>query len=272
MKLTAPTAKPIQLDAIRPNLGVELAYKKKLQALIDEMNRSIVYWVRAAWRKSPPVASMAQDRKRGPLSDLSDTMVRLGRHWQRRFDALAPELAEVFMYGATKHTDAAMMSSLKRAGFAVQFKPTRASMEGFEAILAENVGLIKTISSQHFQTIEGDVWRAVAGGYDVKELTDTLQRRYGVTRTRAAFIASDQTNKAKATIEQVRRLELGITQAVWVHSGAGREPRESHVTAGRDKLLFDLAKGAYIDGKWILPGTEINCRCISRAVVPGFED
>lgn len=275
MKLTAPSKKPIKLDAIHANLGVEAAYRKKLQALIEEMNRSVLYWVRAAWKKDPPQASMAQDDARygtRAFVDLRRTMERLGRHWQRRFDALAPELAEVFVNGATSTTDAAMMASLKRAGFTVPFRMTLAAKEGYQAVLQENVGLIKSIPQEYLTRVQGDVWRAVSGGYDLQKLTDTLQSRYGVTHKRAAFIARDQSNKAKAVIENVRRQELGITQAIWQHSGGGKEPRPDHVKAGQDKLVFDLNKGAYIGGKWILPGTEINCRCTSRAIIPGFED
>jgi len=80
-----------------------------------------------------------------------------------------------------------------------------------------------------------------------------------MTHRRAALIARDQSSKASAVIENTRRKELGITQAIWQHSGGGHVPRPLHVKAGRDKLVFDLDKGAYIDGKWILPGTEINC-------------
>ena len=85
---------------------------------------------------------------------------------------------------------------------------------------------------------------------------------------RAAFIARDQTNKAKAAIEKARWQELGITEAIWMHSHAGKEPRPSHVAANGKRL--NVNKGMYLDGKWVQPGEEINCRCTSRAVIKGF--
>lgn len=267
-KLVAPTKKAIKLDPIRPNAGIEASYRKKLQALITEMSQSVIYWTRAAWNKSPPLASMAQDK--AAFDDLRRIMIRLAKHWQRRFDDLGPELAKVFVNGATAHTDAAFTASLKNAGFAVKFSPTQASMEGYQAVLAENVRLIRSIPAEHLKAVEGDVWRAVSGGYDLKKLTDTLQERYGVTHKRAAFIARDQSNKAKAVIENVRRQELGITQAFWQHSGAGKEPRPSHVEANGKP--FNLDKGMLLDNEWVLPGEAINCRCTSRAIIPGFED
>lgn len=269
MKLTAPTSKPIKLPAIHANAGIEAAYRKKLQALIADMSHSFIYWTCATWNKNPPLSSMANDDN-APFVDLRRTMERLGRHWQRRFDDLAPELAKIFVNGATAHTDSAMMASLKNAGFTVQFKMTKATSEGYQAVLAENVGLIRSISAEYLHDVQGHVWQAVKSGYDLKTLADTLQDRYGVTHKRAAFIARDQSNKAKAVIENIRRKELGITTAIWQHSGGGKEPRHSHVEASGK--TFELDKGMYLDGEWLLPGEAINCRCTSRAVIPGFED
>lgn len=274
-KLVSTTKKPVKLDAIHPNEGVEAAYRKKLQALAAEMSKSFIYWTRAAWKKDDPV--MAQDRHprhipntSGAVVDLRKTMQRLGKHWQDRFDSLSNELAEVFVSGATATTDAAMMAALQRAGFTVKFQMTQAAREGYQAVLQENVGLIKSIASEYLTEVQGDVWRAVSQGYDLQALTNKLQESYGVTHRRAAFIARDQSNKAKAVIENVRRQELGITTAIWQHSGAGKEPRPSHVAANGKP--FELAKGMFLDGEWVLPGQAINCRCTSRAVIPGFED
>jgi SPP1 gp7 family putative phage head morphogenesis protein len=271
-KLVSPTKKPIKLKSIRPNAGIEAAYRSKLQALVDEMSRSFIYWTRATWKKNPPLSSMAQDKQGShtPIIDLRRTMERLGRHWQRKFDDLAPDLAKVFVNGATAHTDAAFMAALKDAGFAVKFSMTRAASEGYQAVLVENVGLIRSISAEYLHDVQGHVWQAVKSGYDLEMLTNTLQSRYGVTHKRAAFIARDQSSKAKAVIENVRRQELGIAQAIWQHSGAGREPRPSHVAA--NGKAFDLDKGMLLDGEWVLPGQAINCRCTSRAIIPGFED
>lgn len=270
-KLVAPTAKPIKLTPIHANLGIEAAYRKKLQALIAEMSNSTIYWTRAAWKKAPPISSIAQDRGRGlPIIDLRRTMERLARHWQRRFDDLAPELAKVFVDGATSTTDAAMMASLKNAGFTVRFQMTQAAKEGYQAVLAENVGLIKSIPAEYLLDVQQKVWGAVKSGYDLETLTKGLQADYGVSFRRASLIARDQSNKAKAVIEQIRRQELGIEEADWQHSGGGKEPRKSHVEANGKR--FKLAKGMLIDGEYIMPGYLINCRCTSRAIIPGFED
>ena len=273
------------LRPVHPNAGIEAAYRKRLDVLIAEMNRSLVHWLSAAYRANEP--EMAQDappdaggheprpeqpRRRSPAMAMRYRMRRLTRQWQTRFDEAAPDLAKYFATAAAQRSDATLKSILKKAGFTVQFKLTRTANDVLQATIAENVALIKSIASQHLTQVEGAVMRSVQAGRDLATLAGELEHQYGVTRRRAAFIARDQNNKATATIQRVRQVELGITEAIWVHSGGGREPRPTHLKAGRDRQRYEISKG-WLDpavGKLILPGELPNCRCVARAVVPGF--
>ena len=71
---------------------------------------------------------------------------------------------------------------------------------------------------------------------------------------------------------RARQLELGLDEAEWVHSGAGKHPRPTHAQAGRERVRFKVSEGWFDPplGKRIWPGTEPNCHCLSRAVVRGF--
>jgi len=113
--------------------------------------------------------------------------------------------------------------------------------------------------------------RSVAAGGDLHQLVGDLQREYGVTRRRAELIARDQNNKASAVMTRIRQQEVGIDEAIWVHAGAAKHPRPSHVKAGKDRLRYKISEGALIDGEYIWPGEKINCGCIGRPVVEGFE-
>ncbi|ELV4297825.1 phage head morphogenesis protein, partial [Salmonella enterica] len=93
--------------------------------------------------------------------------------------------------------------------------------------------------------------------------------RYGITRRRAALIARDQNNKATSVMQSARQRSVGITEGIWRHSRAGKTWRPSHVKANGKR--FDLRKGMFLDGKWVLPGEEINCKCGWEAVISGLE-
>lgn len=260
MKLSAPSDKDVILKPIQPNLGVEAAYRKSLKKLLREMRADVQGLLERHYPKG-----IAQDS----LTDgLQAALSALLRYWLARLDKLAPQIAEIFANQSASHTEKAFQTALREAGFTVRFRATAQQQTALQAVLGGNVSLIRSIGQQYLNRVEESVWRSVNAGYDMAQLTRELRKDYGISERRATFIARDQTNKAKAAIEKARRQELGITEAIWMHSHAGKEPRPSHVAANGKR--FDVSKGMYLDGKWVQPGTEPNCRCTSRSVIKGF--
>jgi SPP1 gp7 family putative phage head morphogenesis protein len=324
------------LRPVRPNSGIEADYRRALQALIEEMHRSVTRWVIAAYRAHEPV--MAQDAPpferltqaqidrlrqlaeggdpelKGPrqpvielerkgfirlvpipqrregelvyeLTEAGESIARtlitpaarlravtrnLARRWQQRFDEAAPKLAEHFAKAAAQRSAAGLKTILRDGGFSVRMIMTPAMADVLDATVAQNVALIKTIPQRYHAEIEGLVMRSVQTGRDLATLTKDLQERYGVARRRAALIARDQNNKATSALTHARQVDLGITQAVWQHSHAGKEPRPTHVKMSGK--TYDVRKGMWdpAEQAFVFPGSLINCRCTSRPVVPGF--
>lgn len=257
--------KPKTVRAVHANRGIEAAYRKKLQALIDEMANSVEYWLKAAYRKAPPrMASLAQDAS--PASRIQKVLAELAKRWTQRFEETAPIIAEAYVKDMFKASDSAFRRALKDAGWAVEFKMTPTIRDALNASLAENVGLIRSIPEQYLGKVEGAVMRNYAVGRDLESMVKEIKSIYPVTNKRAAFIARDQSNKANSIVNRTRQLELGITEAIWMHSHAGKNPRPDHVKANGDK--YKIAEGCLISGEYIQPGYLINCRCTSRAVLP----
>lgn len=256
--------KPTTLKPILPNAGIEAAYRKKLESLVDEMNKSILYWISAAYKKKQP--ELAQDAS--PAVFLSQVMKQLAKRWQKKFDEAADKLAVHYSTDILKRSDGSLMTILKEAGFAIDFKLTRSQNDVLQACVNQNVSLIKSIPSQHFTEIEGVVQRSVAAGGDLFTLSKSLNYRFAVTKRRAALIARDQVRKTNADLSRARHLELGMTKGIWKHSHAGKQPRKSHQDA--DGKEFDIAEGCLIDGEHILPGVKINCRCFYRPIFTGI--
>lgn len=257
---------PQTLRAIHPNAGVEAWYRRQLDNQVREMQKSVVYWLTANYKASG--AAVAMDAS--PAVFMRDAMRKLAKRWEKSFDDIAQKLADRFATDAMKNTDVSLGSALKDAGFTVEFKMTSQMNNALQATISENVGLIRSIPEKYFAEVEGMVMRSVARGRDLGYLTEELQKRYGITRRRAAFIALDQNNKATSVMQIARQRSLGIEEAEWAHSGAGKEPRHSHVVAGRKKQRFRLEKGCYIDGEWIFPGQKPRCKCTHRVVIPGI--
>jgi uncharacterized protein with gpF-like domain len=166
------------------------------------------------------------------------------------------------------HTGAATMAKLK--GLTVQFQPGPAAVKAYRAVIAEYVGSIPNLRREDLKGIQEAVWSSVMKGGDMAALAKVLREQYGMSVADAASIARDQNRKATALIENVRRMELGITHAVWLHSHAVLNPRPSHKAFSGQ--IYELKTGAYLDGKYVWPGSEIGCMCLSRAIIPGVND
>lgn len=263
-RLVSPTGKPVLITATRPNAGLEARYRARLDAEIDALHKSLMRFVLATYRANVP--HMAMDAS--PAADLRDRMASLGRRWLSRFDTLGEDLGRYFATTVRDRSDAALKEALRKGGFTVAFRPTRAMNDVFQATLSEQVNLIKSVAAEHLSDVQGMVMRSVQAGRDVGSLAKDLEHSYGVTKRRAAFIAQSQNNIATATMTRVRQAELGITEAVWLHSAGGRVPRPEHVAASGK--TYDVAKGMFLEGKFTWPGVEPRCRCVSKSVVPGF--
>jgi SPP1 gp7 family putative phage head morphogenesis protein len=161
-----------------------------------------------------------------------------------------------------------MRMALREAGWSIEFTMTPAMRDAFEASLAENVGLIKSIPSQYLQEVEGIVMRNYAAGRDLKSMAAEIRARYHVAANRAVLISRDQSNKANAVVLRARQAELGIVESQWLHSHAGKTPRPTHVAMNGKRYL--ISKGMWDSAvqKWIFPSELIGCRCQGRSVLP----
>ena len=262
--------KDAPIKAIHPSAATRIKYEKRLTALIDEMAESVRYWLSASYRNNTPATvDLAQDASASTV--LQAAFDKLAARWLRRFDELAPKMADWFVGAAKTHVDGAWQTDLRRAGMTVRFKMTAAMRDAFNSVVDENIGLIKSIGSQHFEGVRVALTQAVQNGRDLGYLSDELQKRTGITKRRAVRIARDQANKSTAVMARTRALEMGITEARWVHSRGGKVPRPEHVAFSGQ--TFDLRTGHdFENGEGIVwPGTAINCRCISQPIIPGFD-
>jgi uncharacterized protein with gpF-like domain len=265
--------KPKILAPIQPNAGVRLWYYRELLSILEAAQFEILLELSLQLARQP--VRLAADA--APVAALDLTMKRWAKKWTLKFDSLATDVAKRFATRNFAMTDTAMMGALKKSGFTIAFKPTTASRQAYKAVVAENVGLIKNLPSQYVTSVQSAVWQSVNKGADMAALSQKLRENFDISAKRAALISTDQNNKAKAIIENTRRQQLGIKRAIWQHSSAGKEPRPTHLEM--NGKVFELSKGMFDPdangkgkGEWIWPGQLINCRCTSRAIIPGLDE
>lgn len=260
------------LAGIHPNAGLSADYQRRLDTLIDAMQRSTVYWITAAYNAKPPEMALDADYTGSPAVVMGKVMKRLSKKWQKKFNEASLNLASYFSQAFADRTDSQLQSALRKGGISVKFKPTRVMNDIIQANIGGNVSLIQSIPERYYTDIEGSVMRSVAQGRDIGGLTLELQKTYGITKRRAKLIAHHQNNLATGQMQKARQIEIGITKATWRHSHGGKVPRPSHVKAGADKLQYDVSEGAFIDDEYIFPGELVGCRCFSKPVISGYND
>lgn len=263
-----PKTSDTVLRPVHPNAGIAAAYQKRLETMIEQMHRSITYFISASYRQNTPI--MASDAS--PADALRKSMRELTKRWQSNFDKMSEQMAEYFAQAVEKRSSEALKKIMKDAGWTIQWRMTPAMQDVVDATVNQNVALIKSIPEQYLKSVEGAVMRSVQAGRDLGSLAKELEDTYGVTKRRAALIARTQNNLATASMNKVRALEAGLSKAVWVHSNGGKSKRASHVKASQEKVQFEISKGWYDPdvSQWIQPGQLINCKCFMRPVLKGF--
>lgn len=191
-----------------------------------------------------------------------------------------------------------MERQLRTRKFGIHFELTPEMRAIIQPEIAKNVSLLQDIPSQYFTEVEGLVMRAVAVGGDLKTLTDELHKRCGITLDRAGEIAMNQSHKINAVMSRVKQLEAGFTHAEWRWTKGGCakdhiwselrhewrrrssevnkknpsavEVRKSKAHMDFSGKIYEIAKGAHIDGEWIWPGQKDGCKCMSLPLPPDY--
>ena len=254
---------------LNPPDVVEAKFRAELDRMVERMQRVTVRELDKLYR-SPEAPTVAMD------ASFSSMAARLVRELTRRFTALfvdrAGGLAKAWAEGISRQSAVGLGQSLKDVSGGVTLKTdviSGAVADVVKASIKQNVALIKSIPREYFLEIEGEVMRSIQTGRGMADLQPFLEKRYGITKRRAALIARDQTSKATAAINRARMQGLGVKKFKWLHSMGGKEPRPLHKNVLNGNV-YSFDDPPVIDertGERGLPGVLINCRCRMLPVI-----
>lgn len=282
-KPTALRGKPLNHNAANA-----MRYEKELQALVAQMTAQCEREIRKLFEsetaveffdepsaiESPQVAQDASISSQARIltNKLTDTFTSL---FSRRSKMLAQRMID----NTDKASKSSLHSSLKELSGGLMIKTNimpGALGEALNAATYENVQLIKSISQQYLDGIQGAVMRSIQpGGNGLADLLPYLQSHKEITQKRAKNIAYDQTRKAFNVCNSERMKALGVKKFEWIHSGGGLHPRRDHVKMDGNIYSFDdlpvigVMYGSEVRG---IPGQLPNCRCSMAPVIEFDED
>nr|WP_256488360.1 minor capsid protein [Deinococcus sp. HSC-46F16] len=99
---------------------------------------------------------------------------------------------------------------------------------------------------------------AIRKGLDPDKAATLLEKRLGVSRSRAVLIATDQMLTAAANADRQRQRDMGVKEYVWRTVGDKKVRREHQLRNGR---RYAWATG----GEY--PGRAIRCRCRALPII-----
>ena len=235
--------------------------------MVTEMHESVTYWMKAGYRKRE--SEFVTDAS--PAAELAGRMRKLITRWRLNFRDLANDLADRFPSRMNTYTANSIQQLFKAKGYTVRMRGSKELVNVLSSLRYQQVSLIKSIAEQHLNRVDGIIQRGIIQGRDLGFITDELYKHYGITRKRAAFIATDQVRKATESLSTARAKALGVKQGRWIKRGGTNNPRESH--EAMDQKIYDLDKGMYDPavGRYVWPGSEPGCTCTFEIVIPELE-
>lgn len=138
------------------------------------------------------------------------------------------------------------------------------------ALMLETAQWVKTLRDEALESFTNNTLFAMSQGESLDTIVGKFSEVVSERKNHARFLARNQVQNYNAISTKIRAQNLGITQAIWRTAGDERV-RPSH--ADRDGKTFDLAEGLYssVDGKFLLVGTDYNCRCEQELIIPSEE-
>lgn len=137
--------------------------------------------------------------------------------------------------------------------------------------VSENVGLIRSIVEDRIPVIRNTLVKEITEGSQVQSIAKKLREQYGMTRSKAKFIAVDQVNKLNGQIDEYRQRSIGVKKYRWRNSGDERVRDNHRFYKGKplDGQVFswDDPPAVGAKGERLHPKRDYRCRCWAEPVL-----
>jgi len=149
--------------------------------------------------------------------------------------------------------------------------PAMIAQEGtgpqINALIMETQKWVEKNLDDNLAYFANNTLRMMADGATYDELIEGYDKESVKQVNQSRFIARNQLSSFNGLSNKIRYQKLGITQAIWQTS---RDERVRPAHEDRHGKTYELSKGLYSskDGQWLQPGTDFNCRCTSKAIIP----
>lgn len=273
-----------------PSAAIDDWYDKQLKTFIDAMSDDYKSEISALMETPSVERHYARDASL-PMGRFERLFERLYKKWAGRLSTFMEKTSRTCAVKVDQHSFTTVSSSLKAIGMKEPKDIKKSEWETQMGLYVnENIALIKSITQEFHSGIEKATWNSLTSKEGTEQgaygISNYIYEHTKATKKRAEFIAMDQTKKLYSVLNNARMEQNGLDRFQWMHSSAGKTPRQCHIdwngryflTKGGPAELYEIKE----DGKIIevtvgydgcrkadigKPGYPINCRCRARPVL-----
>jgi SPP1 gp7 family putative phage head morphogenesis protein len=262
-EINLSTQKSKTMRQVNIPVASAISYNAELQKLVNAIRKDINSIV------LPMIKALEQQyTSDGWAIDISTVLGNLRGKW------MSPEYVNVYAKAAdkfVKSVNAQNQRKFKRnaENFGIDiFGDSPQLQDLLQASAIDNTRLITTIPDQYLNNVQSIVMTNMKAGLRPSAIASQLREQYGITQRRATLIARDQTTKINGEISKARQVNSGFEFFRW------RTATDSRVRDNHEKIAnTDVGYGPGVyrwdqppkndKGQPIIPGQEIQCRCVS---------
>jgi len=161
-----------------------------------------------------------------------------------------------------------------------ELEATEGLTSQINAYQLETMQWVKKMRDDTLQQWTSQTLRQMAEGKGLPEILKQFDGMVEQRKGHAKMVARTQISTFNSLTSKARAQNLGIKKAIWKTAAdervrgnpSGKYPNSKPSHYDLDGVEFDLSKGAYINGQYLLPGTSPNCRCDYQMIIPEMEE
>lgn len=273
MKRLIKTSKRTRIKTPKAARQFERQFAAEMESMIVAMGR--IYKNQAIKGMNATTVKKFADAQTGNFSSvfikLSNATKRklLKRFNNSRLEAIAAK----YLLASDENSKRRLYAMIEsKVGISAKELAATEGMQSFRnAMIKETAVWIQKTRDETLDFFTSNTLRAMTLGQDITTITDNFDSLVETRKGQARFVAQNQVNNFNSIMTKTRAQELGIQKARWI-TEQDDLVRGSH--ADRDGKVFDLAKGLYssVDGQWLLPQVDYNCRCDYELILDDNEE
>lgn len=155
-------------------------------------------------------------------------------------------------------------------GFAIAPNLTQKNIEDIANNYTNNVRYyVRDFTNKQVLSLREKVNKNTMAGYRYEGLAKEIQKSFNVSKSKANFLARQETNLLVAKFKESRYTEMGINEYIWqtVVGSPAHPVRPMHKALNGTTQRFDNPPVVNEKGDRKNPGEDFGCRCKARPVV-----